>query len=325
MWGGRVPTYRGFPPFGDRLMETRPQMFGGLNGDARLVADALVADHGSLSRGLLRFEDRMGMANGVEVRVPLLDHRLLELLAAIPHSSRANWLGNKRILREAVRPWLPEAVVERPKHRFNSSLVPLSRLVLVHGDDHLRSLLSRSDLERRGYFDPDHCEALLAANHFFEMDHVFIIQLLDEMFVSRFPTDPAAFVTPKYEVRSGTDPKLGRELCELSLNDILQLNPNVFGASVTTRLDLEDLTLPPPRIAEVVFSQARASVPVSPSCLTLLAEIDGTRSGEDIYVRLNGQVSRGDLLSELTRLLDEGVIRVEEARESGGDTQPSPV
>jgi asparagine synthase (glutamine-hydrolysing) len=323
MWGGRVPTYRGFPPFGERLTESWAQTSGGLNHDARLVADALVADHGSLSRGLLRFEDRMGMANGVEVRVPLLDHRLLELLAAIPHSSRAIWLSNKRILREAVRPWLPEAVVDRPKHRFNSSMVPLSRLVLVNGDDHLRSLLSRSDIARRGYFDPDHCEALLAANHFFAMDHVFIIQLLDEMFVSRFPTDPAAFITPRYEVRSGTDRKLGCELCELSLSDVVQLNPNVFGASVTTQLDLEHLTLPPPRIAEVLFSQVRAPVPVSPSCLTLLAEIDGKRSGEDIYVRLNGQVSRDDLLSELTRLLREGVIRVEEAREPRGGTQPS--
>lgn len=63
-------------------------------------------------------EDRTAAGNGVEARVPFLDHRLVELAASIPADRRASLLWDKRILREAVRDVLPPAIVQRPKVSF---------------------------------------------------------------------------------------------------------------------------------------------------------------------------------------------------------------
>lgn len=63
-------------------------------------------------------EDRTAAGNGVEARVPFLDHRLIELLATIPAKRRPGLLWDKRILRDAVRDMLPAEVADRPKGPF---------------------------------------------------------------------------------------------------------------------------------------------------------------------------------------------------------------
>ena len=63
--------------------------------------------------------DRMSMAHSLEVRVPLLDHKLVEFAATIP--AEVN-LG-KRVFKKAMRGILPDAVIDRPKRGF---AVPLA-------------------------------------------------------------------------------------------------------------------------------------------------------------------------------------------------------
>lgn len=63
-------------------------------------------------------EDRSAAANGIEARVPFLDHRLVELLATIPAARRAGLLWDKRILRAAMTGELPPQIVSRPKVPF---------------------------------------------------------------------------------------------------------------------------------------------------------------------------------------------------------------
>jgi asparagine synthase (glutamine-hydrolysing) len=63
-------------------------------------------------------EDRTAAGNGVEARVPFLDHRIVELLATIPSPRRASLLWDKRILRRAVHHLLPPAVAQREKVPF---------------------------------------------------------------------------------------------------------------------------------------------------------------------------------------------------------------
>jgi asparagine synthase (glutamine-hydrolysing) len=63
-------------------------------------------------------EDRTAAGNGVEARVPFLDHRLVELAAEIPVELRVRLLWDKAILREAVRDLLPASIAERPKVSF---------------------------------------------------------------------------------------------------------------------------------------------------------------------------------------------------------------
>jgi asparagine synthase (glutamine-hydrolysing) len=62
--------------------------------------------------------DRASMANGLEVRPPLLDHELLELAAQIPSDLKVHNGDTKWIFKEAFAKRLPAAVVRRPKHGF---------------------------------------------------------------------------------------------------------------------------------------------------------------------------------------------------------------
>ncbi|MGW7534884.1 asparagine synthase (glutamine-hydrolyzing) [Amycolatopsis sp. NPDC054798] len=63
-------------------------------------------------------EDRTAAGNGVEARVPFLDHRIIELLGRLPAKRRASLLWDKRILRDAVRDVLPPAIADREKVSF---------------------------------------------------------------------------------------------------------------------------------------------------------------------------------------------------------------
>jgi asparagine synthase (glutamine-hydrolysing) len=62
---------------------------------------------------LLQVEDRMSMAHGLESRVPLLDHKLVELAATIPSNVKFKDGTMKHIFKQVVQPFLPEVILER--------------------------------------------------------------------------------------------------------------------------------------------------------------------------------------------------------------------
>jgi len=68
--------------------------------------------------------DRASMANSLEVRCPLLDHKLMELIARIPSSLKLKGKQTKYIFKKALRSLLPEEVLERRKRGF---AVPLAK------------------------------------------------------------------------------------------------------------------------------------------------------------------------------------------------------
>jgi asparagine synthase (glutamine-hydrolysing) len=67
---------------------------------------------------LLRDTDCMSMAHGLEVRVPLLDHKLVEFLFSLPAGQKLRPGFPKYLLVKAVRDLLPPEVVHRPKRGF---------------------------------------------------------------------------------------------------------------------------------------------------------------------------------------------------------------
>lgn len=82
------------------------------------MADLSVYLHGDM----LTKVDRMSMGCSLEVRVPLLDHDLVELALSIPAGLKVRGWETKYILRRAVSPWLPRRIVRRPKRGFNPPL-----------------------------------------------------------------------------------------------------------------------------------------------------------------------------------------------------------
>ncbi|HET9081691.1 MAG TPA: asparagine synthase (glutamine-hydrolyzing) [Trebonia sp.] len=63
-------------------------------------------------------EDRSAAGSGFEARVPFLDHRLVEVVAAVPEPLRPALVWDKQILRRAMHGILPPQVTERPKIPF---------------------------------------------------------------------------------------------------------------------------------------------------------------------------------------------------------------
>jgi asparagine synthase (glutamine-hydrolysing) len=70
-------------------------------------------DFKTLLPALLQVEDRVSMAHGLESRVPLLDHRLVELAATIPADSKFRNGTMKHIFKEATRPLVPDVIAQR--------------------------------------------------------------------------------------------------------------------------------------------------------------------------------------------------------------------
>ena len=71
-----------------------------------------------LPDNLLERMDSMTMAASIEARAPFMDIRLAEYAASLPDHWRIKGRMTKRILRQALRPRLPEAVLRRPKNGF---------------------------------------------------------------------------------------------------------------------------------------------------------------------------------------------------------------
>jgi asparagine synthase (glutamine-hydrolysing) len=70
-------------------------------------------DFKTLLPALLQVEDRVSMAHGLESRVPLLDHPLVELAATMPADVKFKDGHLKHVLKTAFAPVLPEAVRQR--------------------------------------------------------------------------------------------------------------------------------------------------------------------------------------------------------------------
>ena len=80
--------------------------------------------HRSVLPTLLRNYDRYSMANGVEIRMPFMDHRLVEFAFSIPWSSKIRKGYTKAIIRDATAPFMPEPINSRKsKIGFNTPIV----------------------------------------------------------------------------------------------------------------------------------------------------------------------------------------------------------
>jgi len=67
---------------------------------------------------LLRDTDMMSMAHGLEIRVPLLDHKLVELMFSIPSNMKIKQGTPKPLLVNSLTRKLPDAIVRRKKMGF---------------------------------------------------------------------------------------------------------------------------------------------------------------------------------------------------------------
>jgi asparagine synthase (glutamine-hydrolysing) len=116
-------------------------------------------DARTMLQSLLHVEDRMSMAVSLESRLPLLDHRIAELLFRMPAAHKYRDGQAKAALRAAARPLLPTSVLERKdKMGFPVPFVEWAR-------GPLRGLVTSTLLgdtaRARGLYRPDAVERLI--------------------------------------------------------------------------------------------------------------------------------------------------------------------
>ncbi|MFT3968336.1 MAG: asparagine synthase (glutamine-hydrolyzing), partial [Sphingobium sp.] len=101
--------------------------------------------------------DRMSMAVGLEAREPLLDHRLIEFAARLPVNQRIRGQTGKYLMKKAMEPYLPPAILYRPKMGFVTPIAAWFRGALA---GEARAVAGGSVLARTGWFDMRRVAAL---------------------------------------------------------------------------------------------------------------------------------------------------------------------
>ncbi len=117
---------------------------------------------------LLTLTDRMSMAHSLEVRVPFLDHEVVQFFWAVPSHLKLKGLTKKYLLKKAAERVLPREVIYRRKKGFSVPLTVWFRGPLRKS---LLDLLGSSSLDQMGIFNRRYIDAILAehlegrANH----------------------------------------------------------------------------------------------------------------------------------------------------------------
>ncbi len=137
-----------------------------LNQMLSLEKKHFLADHN------LNYTDKMGMAFGVEARVPLLDPDLIDLVAKLPPDMKQNGKHGKWIFKKAMEPYLPKDVIYRPKTGFGA---PLRYWLNNELKEVVDDVLSDSSIINRGLFDPKAVAQLIQYDRSGSMDLTYPI------------------------------------------------------------------------------------------------------------------------------------------------------
>jgi len=104
----------------------------------------------------------MTMANSVELRVPLLDHQVLEYAAALPDSYKLHNATTKYILKKAFEDRVPKEILFRKKTGF---VVPYEKWIRDDLKKGIADVLLDKKATERGYFEKKEIENLVSQNN----------------------------------------------------------------------------------------------------------------------------------------------------------------
>ncbi len=112
--------------------------------------------------------DRMSMYHGLEARVPFLDHRFVETVAALPARYKLRGLRTKAVLKRALRGRVPTQLLRRRKAGFN---VPMAQWLLGPLKPLVDDLLSPTKVQQVGLWSPTAVRTLVESHERRERDH----------------------------------------------------------------------------------------------------------------------------------------------------------
>ena len=136
---------------------------------------------------LLVKADKMTMANSLELRVPLLDHKILEFAASLPADFKVRGRETKRVLKAAFAKVLPAEILNRRKAGFP---VPYESWLRREFKNQIRDILLSDRALSRGYFERNEINRLLCANEregglAKEVFSLLVLELWHQQFIDR--------------------------------------------------------------------------------------------------------------------------------------------
>lgn len=154
-----VEAYFNNIPLSKEYQKIKDHYTKGINNSGGSLNENLWADiHLVLPNDMLTKVDLMSMANSLEVRVPLLDHNIVEFANSLPVSYKIDSKLKKKILQDTFRESLPNELYNRPKKGFEVPLLQWMRneLKSLIMDD----LLSDSFILEQGIFNISYIQKL---------------------------------------------------------------------------------------------------------------------------------------------------------------------
>jgi len=186
----------------DREHSLRPlrQLQGHVRRQNTLDAMLYIDTKTWLPDDLLIKADKITMANSIELRVPLLDHQVLEFAASLPASFKLKGFTGKYLLKRALSHRIPKEIRNRKKTGFPVPYGPWLRNDLK---DFAWGVLTDCKTLGRGYFRKDAVERLLQANsngfdYSKEIFSLLSLELWQRAFLDREGIGPQG-ERPKYE------------------------------------------------------------------------------------------------------------------------------
>jgi len=126
------------------------------------------------------------MAHSIESRVPILDNEVIDFAATLPASLKIKNGRRKHILKEALRPMLPEGILDRRKQGFG---VPLGVWFRGGLTDLFSDVLGSTRTRQRGYFEPAFVDRLVrehlsgARDHTLRLWQLVVLELWHRAYV----------------------------------------------------------------------------------------------------------------------------------------------
>jgi len=112
--------------------------------------------------------DRAAMANGLEVRCPLLDQELVEFACRLPMQYKLHGLKTKYLLKKAAAGILPDSIINRKKKGFG---IPISKWLTGELKSYMLDYLGEERIKRQGYFNYPYVKGLIDDHLHKRKDH----------------------------------------------------------------------------------------------------------------------------------------------------------
>ncbi len=147
-------------------LEQLPKETSDLNKMLSLDLKFFLTDHN------LNYTDKMGMKEGVEIRVPFLDNDLVNFASTIPVKYKQYGKHGKYIFKKTMEKYLPKEVIYRSKTGFGTPLKSW-----IHGElkDYINDILSKEAVEKRGIFKYDNIQKILFKDRMGQGDYSYTI------------------------------------------------------------------------------------------------------------------------------------------------------